>query len=1420
MTAISKGAHPRQSSFLRRLQEKKDYLSRVLKQVEPPDLMELQRQSYNWFLEQGLGDLLRAFSPIEDYSGTLVLEFLDYQLVPPQPVAGCPSCQEGACHQHKYFSPEGCKERGLTYEAPLRAKVRLVDKETGEVKEWADVYLGELPLMTPQGTFIINGTERVVVSQLNRSSGVYFSSRLHELTGKELFLAQIVAREGNWVEVETVVEAKQEEKAKERTVLKVRIGGSKPMPLTLLMKAFSGLRETRGISPRVVTLSKDDPQLIGRRLAEAVIDPETGEILGEANAIVTREMKGRIAASSVPGVAVFEEPLSCGNVADIVRLFGVRVEFSQPIKEAGEELDDLKLWLLDDLMDPRSRKPVIKGPVKVDDAVREKINSYLASGLGKVTLYKCDPYISDTLEGETTPDERVALLTIQRILRPNEPGHYDEARELIHNLFQDPRRYDLGPVGRYLLNRKLRFVDWLGDQPPLDRVTLTLEDLVGVARALILFREKTESLDERAGKPFWGIFQSSRDGERVGTIPPILKNADWFSLVPDDVDHLKNKRIRSVGELLQSQLRVALLRMERAIKERMATVARDQLVPNLLISIKPLQAAVRSFFASGQLSQFMSQHNPLDELEHKRRMTSLGPGGISRDSAKGMLQLRDVHPTHYGRICPIQTPEGPNIGLISHIAAFARVDEYGFLTTPYRVVKNGRVTGQILWLAPDEDERYYIAPADTPVNERGQIVPERLIVRGPKPETGEHGYVWVSREQVQLMDVSPRQCFSVATNLIPFLEHNDANRALMGANMQRQAVPLLRTEPPLVQTGMEEKAARDSGPLLIAEEDGKVLSVDASSIEMETRSGIRRYQLRTFGRSNQGTCWHQKPLVHPGQTVVKGQVLADGPATKGGELALGKNLLVAFMVWEGYNYEDAIVISQRLVEEDILTSVHIEAYDVTARDTKLGPEEITRDVPNVGEDQLRHLDESGIIVVGAEVRSDDILVGKAVPKAATELSPEDKLMVAIFGKKAEDMKDASLRVPPGEWGTVIGTVVLARYKYRCKKCGEIVRHWKRLERLVHPRCQGGLEPIAGDDLKSGVNMMVRVYVAQRRKVSVGDKMAGRHGNKGVIAKILPKADMPYLPDGTPVDVLLSPLGVPSRMNIGQLLESHLGWLAHYYGQSLKIPPFQGLISEAEIWEGLEEAVNQQIKEVLYRLAVSEWSLAAKKPKPGGLADEYASELADQVAGLPEEGKEFVLSRLSLPVPSSSRQIQERMLERARKRVGIDPKTGKTILYDGRTGEPFDQPVTVGYMYLMKLIHLVEDKIHARATGPYSLVTQQPLGGKAQFGGQRLGEMEVWALEAYGAAHNLQEMLTVKSDDVVGRVQTFEDIAHGRNVLEPGIPESFKILVKELQSLGLQVSVETRDGTPVELKEEEEEWASREARSGTVGRLGE
>jgi DNA-directed RNA polymerase subunit beta len=1402
MAAVTTRPSSAQSAFLRRVRERQQRWQKILPPVDPPNLLEVQRQSYEWFLTEGLRELLRAFSPIEDYTGTLVLEFLDHQLDIPQPHPGCEACRQGACHQHKYFSPDACKERGLTYEASLRAKVRLIDKEAGEVKEWTDVYLGEVPLMTPQCTFIVNGTERAVVGQLNRSSGIYFSSHLHELTGREMFTAQIVARSGNWLEFETVVETKQEDRGRERVVIRVKVGGSKPMPATLLVKAFSALRETRGIPPIPRTFPKTDRSLIGKRLSEPIFDLQTGELLAQENTIITPELWERFQSAHIDRVTVLDERLPCSTTADIVRLFSVPLQVTAPLDVSPEEVENQHLWLLDDVVDPRTRRSLIKAPLRLTAESLERLNRLLEAGLSQVTLYRCDPYISDTLEVDPAPDERTALVTVYRVLRPSEPATFDAARELLHGLFLDPRRYDLGKVGRYLLNRKLRFTDWLGAEPPIDRVTLTLEDLVGTLRALLCFREKVESMDEKMGEPFWGLFRAPMNGGEL-VFPTILQKADWMTLLQDDVDHLKNKRLRGVGELLQSQLRAAFLRMERAIKERMATVPKEQLSPNQLLSIKPLQAAIRSFFASGQLSQFMSQHNPLDELEHKRRMTALGPGGISRESAKGMLQLRDVHPSHYGRICPIQTPEGPNIGLISHLALFAKVDEFGFLRTPYRVVKNGRVTNEIVWLAPDEDERYFIAPADTPLDESGRIIPDRLIVRGPKPETGESGYMWVDRSQVQFMDASPRQCFSVATNLIPFLEHDDANRALMGSNMQRQAVPLVRPEVPLVKTGMEGRAAQDSGALVIADVDGVVTYVDASRIEVTTRSGERKiYDLRIFRRSNQGTCWHQRPLVSKGQRVKKGDILADGPATRNGELALGRNLLVAFMVWEGYNYEDAIVISDRLVKEDLLTSIHIESHEITARDTKLGPEEITRDVPNVAEERLKFLDENGIVVVGAEVKDGDILVGKAVPKAQTELSPEDRLMVAIFGKKAEDMKDASLKVPPGEWGTVIGTVILARYKYRCRKCGEILHHWKKLERTEHSRCGGKLEALPGDELKSGVNMMVRVYVAQRRKISVGDKLAGRHGNKGVIAKILPEADMPYLPDGTPVDIILSPLGVPSRMNIGQLLETHLGWLARFYQTSFEVPPFLGLVKESDIMEGLREAINELHKDALHTMA-TEWRLKVRKPQWGEPAQEYAEEVAAALLHQPSEERDALLAALCLPSEATKAEVAAALLERARHRVGFDPETGKSILYDGRTGEPFDQPVTVGWMFIMKLIHMVEDKIHARATGPYSLVTQQPLGGKAQFGGQRLGEMEVWALEAYGAAYNLQEMLTVKSDDVQGRVQIFDDIAHGKNILEAGIPESFKILVKELQSLCLQVTVETRDGVPVELRDEEE-----------------
>ncbi len=1348
--------NPNGIKFISDVKKKVEERRKVMAPIEVPNLIEFQLRSYEWFLNEGIRELFETFSPIEDYTGTLALEFVDYSFGEPD------------------ATPEQCYEQELTYAMPFKVRVRLVDKVTGEAKDWSDVYLGDIPCMTPKGTFIINGAERVVVSQLGRSPGVYFHYRLHELTGRELYSAQVIARDGGWIEFETDAE----------DVLRMRIGQSRFMPVTMVMRAFSALPESRGVRPQVEEVSVDDPNIVGCKLAQVVINPETGEIIGKEGEVITEELRKKMeSCRDLRKVAVRRDLLCCSTDADIIRLFGS----CETITEITEEKLKNK-WIIGNVT--VRGKTLVRGPKKLDD---DDIKKIVNAGLSELTVWELPPYIDATLGQDPTKDETTALLQLHRLLRPQEPSTFESARDLLNHLFFDKKRYDLGRVGRYQINRKLRMLEELGYEVPANVTTFTLEDLICIVLYLIHLRRESEMSPEEREK-----------------IPPSKLHQT------DDIDHLSNKRLRCVGELVQSQLRLAFFRMERAAKERMTTTDRASLNPQTILSIKPIMAAIRSFFGSGQLSQFMQQTNPLDELEHKRRMTALGPGGISRESAKGMLQLRDVHPSHYGRICPIQTPEGPNIGLISSLTVCAYVDEYGFIRTPYRIVKNGRVTNQIVYLAPDEDMNHYIAPADTPIDENGLIIPEKIIVRGRHSDTGEIGYVAVRREEVTLMDATPMQCFSVATSLIPFLEHDDANRALMGSNMQRQAVPLIRPEAPLIKTGIEAKAARDSGALVIwnVEEDGKPLDgkvtyVDGQRIEVVDRKGRKHsFKLHNFARSNQGTCIHQRPLVKVGQRVKPGTVLADGPATDKGELALGRNLIVAFMPWEGYNYEDAIVISERLVKEDILTSIHIEKYETQARETKLGPEEITRDVPNVSEEKLKDIDEDGIVRIGAQVKANDILVGKAVPKVGGEHSPEEKLIIALFGKKAEDMKDASLRVPHGEWGTVIGIKVFARYNYECEKCHEVFKKWYKMVDQECPKCGGKLRQLPADELKSQVNMMVRVYVAQTRKISVGDKLAGRHGNKGVVAKILPEADMPYLPDGTPVDIIFNPLGVPSRMNIGQILETHLGLIAALTGTSFEIPIFQGINGD-EILQGLAEVVDNLRKDKLHDYVNIELGLDFDEPKPDESYGQYLQRFVEFLSNLDEEELEAISEKVGVEIDEWRRSrnrpklIGEHISELVKKRVGYDEKTGKCILYDGRTGEPFHQPVTVGSMYVMKLIHLVEDKIHARATGPYSLVTQQPLGGKAQFGGQRFGEMEVWALEAYGAAHTLEEMLTVKSDDIKGREDTFNALIKGHDVVEPGIPESFKILVKELQSLGLQVIPETKDGVPVEIKDEEE-----------------
>ncbi|MFZ5942521.1 MAG: DNA-directed RNA polymerase subunit beta [Bacillota bacterium] len=1052
--------------------------------MEMPNLIEIQQNSYQWFLDEGLKEMFLDISPIQDFTGNLILEFVDYTLGEPK------------------YDVEECKERDVTYAAPLRLKVRLINKETGEVKE-QEVFMGDFPLMTTKGTFIINGAERVIVSQLVRSPGVYYSETI-DTSGKRLYNATIIPNRGAWLEFETDLNEN----------LFVRIDRTRKLPATVLLRA-----------------------------------------------------------------------LGYGSNGQILELF-----------------DN-------------------------DERVRM------------------------TLERDHTETEGEALVEVYKRLRPGEPPTVESARSLLNTLFFDPKRYDLAKVGRYKLNKKLKL--------DIDKEVkhITREDIIAVVKYLI-------KLVKGEGRP-------------------------------DDIDHLGNRRLRSVGELLQNQFRIGLSRMERVVRERMTIQDVDVITPQVLINIRPVVAAIKEFFGSSQLSQFMDQTNPLAELTHKRRLSALGPGGLSRERAG--FEVRDVHHSHYGRMCPIETPEGPNIGLISSLSTYARINEFGFIEAPYRKVnkEEGRVTEEIEYLTADEEDNYVIAQANAPLDEEGRFLRKKVNAR--------HGHeiLVVDSEKVDYMDVSPKQVVSIATAMIPFLEHDDANRALMGANMQRQAVPLLRTDAPYVGTGMEFKAAYDSGVLVITKNSGVVDRVTADEIIIKTDEGkSETYKLTKFDRSNQGTCINQKPIIKKGQRVERGAVLADGPSTDKGELALGRNVLVAFMTWEGYNYEDAILISEKLVKEDYYTSIHIEEYECDARDTKLGPEEITRDIPNVGEDVLKNLDDRGIIRVGAEVRPGDILVGKVTPKGETELTAEERLLRAIFGEKAREVRDTSLRVPHGEAGKIVDVKVFSREN--------------------------------GDELAPGVNQIVRVYIAQKRKISEGDKMAGRHGNKGVISRILPEEDMPFLPDGTPVEIVLNPLGVPSRMNIGQVMETHLGMAAKALGLHMATPVFDGA-TEDDIFDMLIKA------------------------------------------------------------------------DGARPDLHFD-KTGKFRLRDGRSGDYFDNPVTVGYMYVLKLAHLVDDKIHARSTGPYSLVTQQPLGGKAQFGGQRFGEMEVWALEAYGASYTLQEILTVKSDDVVGRVKTYEAIVKGENVPEPGVPESFKVLVKELQSLCLDVKILSEDDEEIEIREAEEDIA--------------
>jgi DNA-directed RNA polymerase subunit beta len=1076
-----------------------------------PDLIELQKASFKWFISDGLMDAFNSISPIKDFTGNLVLEFGDHSLGEPK------------------YSVEECRERDMTYSAPLRVRVRLITAESGEIKGIPDqeIFMGDFPLMTDKGTFMINGAERVIVSQLVRSPGVYFLQDA-DTNNRPTFNATIIPNRGAWIEFETDNGTKNDET---EGTIGVRIDKNRKIYATTFIRALS--------------------------------------------------------------------------------------------------------------------RPDMGYDWTTDEAI--------------LALFDGSPLIANCLEKDKDiKTKEDALKEIYKKLRPGEPENAENAEKLLESLFFDEKRYDLAGVGRYKLSGKLEkeYVAAGVSIPQVDKKALTRDDMIAVIRRLI----------------------------KVAT----------GKIHKDDIDHLGNRRIRSVGELLQNQFRVGLLRLERVVRERMTVQDIETVTPQALINIRPVVAAIKEFFGSSQLSQFMDQTNSLAELTHKRRLSALGPGGLSRERAG--FEVRDVHHSHYGRICPIETPEGPNIGLIGSLATFARVNRYGFIETPYRVVNDGIVTDEIRYFTADREDDYIVAQANTTMDAKGKITANTVIARYAEE------YVEEPPDKIQLMDVSPKQIVSVATALIPFLEHDDANRALMGANMQRQAVPLLRPQSPIIGTGMEYRAAKDSGGCVLARANGEVISVDAKAIGLKhDEDGLdHEYDLLKFTRSNAGTCINQRPIVKVGDKVVRGQILADGPSSDVGELALGQNVFVAFMPWEGYNYEDAILISERMVKDDRFTSIHIEEYECEARDTKLGPEEITRDIPNVGEDSLKDLDENGIIRIGAEVRPEDILVGKVTPKGETELTAEERLLRAIFGEKSREVRDTSLKVPHGEKGKIIDV--------------------KRFSREN------------GDELSPGVNHLVRVYVAQKRKILQGDKMAGRHGNKGVIAKVLPEEDMPYTEDGRPVDIVLNPLGVPSRMNLGQIMETHLGWAASMLGFHIATPVFDGAHAED----------------------ISEWL---------------------QDAGLPPDGK--------------------------------------TWLRDGRTGDRFGRPITVGYIYMLKLAHLVDDKIHARSTGPYSMITQQPLGGKAQFGGQRFGEMEVWALEAYGAAYTLQELLTVKSDDVVGRVKTYEAIVKGENVLEPGVPESFKVLIKELQSLALDVKVLTETREEVEIRIADDDMSERAQEIGLL-----
>ncbi len=1240
-----------------------------------PDLISIQTESYKWFRNEGLKELFDSFSPIEDYTGNIALEFLDYTI-------GEPS-----------RSMTECRERDATYEAPLYVKVRLINKEIPEIKE-SEVYLGELPIMTDRGKFIINGAKRVVISQLARSPGVYFSDTI-DTAGRVRFSAKVIPSDGAWLEIDTSAKG----------VISVKLGQTRKFPVTALLRALQWL-ETE--APEGLPPTGTDEEIL-----KAFGEEETVDVNTLIKRIEERE------AEALPGIEAHDEYFATRTLKD---------QEGEVLAEAWEalEIDALK--------------------------------TLKSMGVKKLTVIKAPFEMRATLEDDESSDAEQGLLEVYRKIRPGDPPTVDSAESLLHSYFFDVKRYDLSRVGRYKINRKL------GVDVASDLRTLTRQDVVAMVHYL---------------------FGLPRDRGDV-----------------DDIDHLQNKRVRAVGELLQSQLRTGFMRTERVAKERMTSMDPEEMVPGNVISTKPISAAINSFFGSGQLSQFMDEVNPLAELSHTRRVSALGPGGLSKQSAK--LEVRDVHHSHYGRICPVQSPEGQLVGLTGYLALHARLNEFGFLQSPYRRVVDGMPTDEVRYMTADEEEEVYIASASAERDENGRLSgPINCRYRGH--------FATREPEEVEWIDYSASQVFSIAPGLIPFLEHDDAVRALAGSNMERQAVPLIKTDAPCVRSGLEGRAAQDSGVVALASKDGTVIEASANRVVVEyVDDTTEEFELENFVRTNMGTCVTSHRLVRAGDKVKAGQPLADGPSTENGQMAIGNDLRVCFLSWEGYNFEDSLLISERLLHDDELTSIHIEKYECEARDTKLGPEEITRDIPNVGDDALADLDSTGIVRIGAEVRAEDILVGKVAPKGKSELTAEEKLVIAIFGKKAEEMRDVSLRVPHGEKGIVIDTKVFSRHKFECRSCGAVHDFGKQPDHERCPRCDGKLEKLAGDELKPGVNQLVRVFVAQRRKIMVGDKLTGRHGNKGVISRILSVEDMPYTADGRPIDICLNPMTVPSRMNIGQVMETHLAMIAKEAGDLEYVTPIFEGITASDIMEGMAALSMQQKRDALIAYAKCELNHFGKvidaEKLEGDTPEEIEAQLIEQLSAHDPDDLEKLAEWLGVSPYAWARATGDRPYEliveaahdNAYQRAELDPETGRTVLYDGRSGEPFNQPVMVGFMYILKLLQLVEDKIHARSTGPYSLITQQPLGGKAQFGGQRFGEMEVWALEAYGAANCLQEMLTVKSDDVAGRVATYEAIVKSQNIEEPGVPEAFKILVNEMKALALDVAIEDGDGEPMDI----------------------